>query len=283
MNPALISYYYSGSGGETYSSELQAWIDKLDSLGYTKPNATFLNALDVLLATSLETGTVLSRMKTGNIYGFGSIEAGTVNIKDPNSYQHTLVNSPTFLAGSGVKSNSTTSYINTKYKVNEYAGIETDVTVCINITESSTDISASRQVFGARSQAASSSTPHRLSPLLTSSTGQRNGYGANDNFTNADHQGRYILTYNGTQSVLYKNYDGLGGGIKDTQIVTPVTPDLSNDELFLAQNTSGTSGGLTAAGFYDKYTMWLFRFNRFSDADATAWKTAGDTFLTSVA
>lgn len=279
MHPALRHFYYSSSRGG-YSEAVTAWLAKVNESEYTAPDATFLSVLDALLATELETGTVFSRMKTGNIYGFGSIEAGTVNFKDPDVYQHTLVNAPTYLAANGVKSDGT-SYINTGYKINEYEGIETDLTVSIYVSESSTDVSATRNIYGARSQAASSGTAYRISPLATGTTGARQRYGSQDTFASSDHQGHYIETYSGAQSILYKDWNGTDG-VKDAQTVTPAVPDLPNDTFFLAYNQSGLSGGASPTNYYPFYGMWLFRFDRFSDDDAIAWKAACDTFLTAV-
>jgi hypothetical protein len=261
------------SGFDTITSNLvKQW--NIDNV--TKPSSSVINEYDLFLK-NLRSVNLISRNKTLNIYGFGSIEAGTYNITSPTTYKHTPVLSPIFTEGSGVKSNGTTSYINTNYKVNEFIGIETGVTIIIYVSESSTDIATTRAVFGARAHAESSTTPHRIQPLLTSSTGNRSNYATSDNFSNTDHKGLYILTYNGTQSILYKDYDGISG-IKDIQTVTPVSPNLTINEIFLAHNSTITPNSITPTLFYNKNSALLCRFDRFNDVDAINFKSKWDRF-----
>lgn len=266
-----------------YILQLQQIIDVARTLGYTLPTPQQLQAYNNFLKYLNSVG-LLTRMKTGNIYGFGSIEFGTLNLANPLTYQHTSpdLSSVLYTPISGVKSaGSGNSYINTRWRSNEYSGIELDLTTIVSISESSTAFSVSKSVYGVRPLAASSATLNLLRPLTTASAGTRAHYAANDNFSNTDHRGLYINTYNGTQAVLYKDYT-LTTGIRDTQVVTPTAPDLANFELLLARNSSGVNGGLTVAEFYDINTSCHFRFDRYSDQDAINFKTGWDQFRSDV-
>lgn len=279
----LANHFGIEYGVAGYIAQLAAALATARGEGLTLPSAAELTAYDESLRY-LDSVGLLDRAKTYNVYGFGSTQFGTINIANSLTYRHTspAIETIVFTPGSGVKSDLTAnSYLNTRYKVNEYAGIETDITVIIYVSESSTNLVANANAFGSRGQVASSLTQHRIAPLATVSTGARAGYGAADNFANADHKGLYILTYNGTQSVLYKDWDGTNG-VKDVQALTPTAPDLANDELLLGRNSSAVSGGLIASDLYDKNVTLLARFNAFTDADAINFKTAWDLFRAGV-
>lgn len=267
----IRSYYYRG--GQGYSAELQAWVSAVEAGGNTAPSATVLRALDTFLATSLETGTILSRMKTGYIFHAGSKGAAKVNLKNPALYPLTESGTVTWSEGNGCRS-ATNSYFRQPFKTNEYAGIESDLTVINYVSESSAE-QATKVVSGFRT---SNSAFHfmNISPVQAAGIGMSIiHYTTGSNAANAEHKGLYIATYNGTQKVLYKD------GVKNAVAATPSAPTiLGNDRAILAHNSATTNGGFTASGHYDKYVGVDFLYDRFSDTDASLWKTAFDTYKT---
>jgi hypothetical protein len=251
--------------------EYQALIAYADANGITKPSSQELSAYSTFL-NGLDAAGLLSRMKTGNIYGFGSIEFGTLNIKNPNTFRHIVVGTtPTFTQGQGVKSAGAGSCLNTQFAANEYAGIESDLTTIIDINEGGST-SATERVYGA---VITGNTAQRIQL----NTASRFMYvGAATNFTNADSRGTYIMTYDGVNSVLYKDRG------KFSSATTPIAPTNASKTLLLAFNTSTTLGGaVTVGGSFTRNVMCLFRFDRFSDADASAFYTLWEAFKQSVA
>ncbi len=108
--------------GSPYYEAVQTYAQ---GQGITVPDAEDAYAIDNYLL-GLDADGLLSDTETLNIYGFGSVQFGTLNLVDPNTFRHTSPNiaSVDFTRG-GVKSDQTSgSYFNTNYAVNQRAGIE---------------------------------------------------------------------------------------------------------------------------------------------------------------
>lgn len=258
-------------------------LDFAESEEYEEPDISD-NILINQLILDIVNADLWDDIETANLYGFGSIQFGSINLKNPNTYQHTFpnVNLITFSRG-GVKSQiATNSYINTQYAVNERVGIENAFTTAIYVSESSAD-AGHKTVYGSRGQVANITTQKMIKPLLSSILAQCQGYSTENSFSNTNHKGLYFIVGNGTQVIRYKDYDGING-VKSIQVTTPSAPDLSNKELLLCMNAS-TSGGVTASTgvMYDKSTSLLIRWNRaLSDAEVITFNTIWDNFLYSL-
>lgn len=272
MKIHLRRYY---SSGEALPAEVSAWLAKGTTEGYTIPGSTVQNALGVFV-TSLKADGLFTRMKTGYIMHAGSAQMGTLNLKDPDTYQTSLVNSPTFSEGNGMKSNGTTSYINQPFKSNEYAGIESDLTVIQYISESSTTF-GDLASHGFRTQELSPGRYFLITPLKTATTGQVFGFheGVGPSFSSVNHKGLYVFRNNGTQDITYKD------GTKTVNAFTSVAPVLSQNRLILAFNND-TGTGVTPAQFYTKYIAADFLFDAFDDTDELNFRTAFNTYKTAV-
>lgn len=277
MNTAKKIWWYSGNG---YGADVNAYVAKLNADGVTKPSGTVLSAMDVMMKALR--AAFPTELDTTNIYGFGSLEAGKYNIEDVETHEHTFpAGDPTYTEGEGVASDGVGTYVNTAYNTDQFANIETLLTVIIYISESSTDFSTTKTAVGARISSASNINT-RIDPLTTASVGSRQGYGAADTFANADMKGLYILTYDGTNCVLYKDYDGLGGGIKDVQVLTPTAPNISNPVFLLARN-GNTSGGSTPGNYFAHKVAWLQRVRKqLTDSDAATIFNIWNAFKGSV-
>jgi hypothetical protein len=249
-----------------------------DANGITKPTGSKATDIDQLIRDLTLSGFTL---ETGNVYGFGSIQFGTLNLANPNLFRHTSpnINSIVYSEGRGVKSDLTSqSYFNTQYAVNERSGIQNSFTVAIYISEESTETGTGKYVFGSRGQN-NTTTQKRIRPMLNSTGGQMQGYSANSTFSNSNHKGLYILTSDGEKVTLYKDYGGNGIGVKHVQSVTPSAPLLSNKEFFLAFNDS-TNGGVSPQFRYDKFANIFLRFiEPCTDEKAIKLKVITDQFL----
>jgi hypothetical protein len=272
----IANYLGSFGSGVSYSTEYQAYLNQLTADGVTHPDPT-IKVIQNQLVVDLKNAGLWTRAKTINIYGFGSIGAGLVNIKNPSTYKHIVSGTVTFTEGEGVKSNSTIGggYLRTAFFTDEYAGIESDLTSILYVPESSTDIAATMYAYGGRGNASSANTGVAIRPMSTSAVGIKIGYGAADSFPSTNHQGLYVLYYDGTNSVMRKD------GVEDNQAITPLAPDLHNEVLLLGRNihATGGAGNISSSESYPHNVMCLFRFDRFSDADEVSFRTIWNTFL----
>jgi hypothetical protein len=107
--------FNSGAGGSPFTTEYQAILNKAIALGYTLPSPEEQIVQDNYLRGLLLSG-AWDELDVYYLFANnGSKEFATLNWKNPNSHQATLVNSPTFNAGQGFTFNGTSSYIDTNY------------------------------------------------------------------------------------------------------------------------------------------------------------------------
>lgn len=248
-----------------FDSDYTTWLNRLTALGYTKPSLLIQSAQSNFFI-SLKGYGLFSRMKTGYFLHAGSAEAGTVNLKNPLTYQSTLVNSPTFSEGNGMKSNGTTSYINQPFKSDEYAGIENDITSVNYVSESNVTF-ASGSVAGCLTSPSKSFT---LQPFKDA-----NGYAYHfslaQGFANNNHKGLYCVARAAASFSIYLN------GVKTTFAIATEAPTVSINRYILGYNNNGT-----IALLYNKFVACDFLFNAFTDADELNFRTAFDTYKTAV-
>lgn len=235
-----------------------AWLAEISSKGYTPPTQTQIIAINNFIE-GLDSNGLLVRMITGNIYGFGSFGAGTLNIKNPATYQHTAIGTPVFTEGKGVKSAGAGSAINTKFKVNEYAGIENDLTTIVITNDNSEAISGI--AFGSRMTSTSTAIRYSLQPIQAPLTGARFNYNLNTQpFTSNNVRGIYTHVQENGKSIVYKD------GLKKESVVTTVAPDISNEVVLLGYN-SHAGGGVTVTSPFTQNVIGFFRFDHFSQID----------------
>lgn len=260
--------------GFTPSAALQAWLDQITADGGTLPSVATQQAIDAFLASPLETGTVYSRMKTGNFHFFGDSLTWRRNIKNPSTYRYTISGTLVYTAGFGVKSDGT-SFIIHPFKLNEYAGIESDLTCIQYISEDATFTSTFSHGARIRSDI---NAGFRLQPFNISNSGQvANSSATNQSFPNSTKKGLYIHLNNGTTDIVYKD------GNKTSAARVPDAPNLTNDRSILAHNSRASNGAaLGASPMTDASLAAHFLYDKFSDTDASMFKTAWDTFRVTV-
>jgi hypothetical protein len=255
-----------------FEPEYKAYLAKATALGYTLPSFSESKITNRLIKR-LKQGGLYSRMKTGNIYFYGDINTSTINIPNPNAFQHIPISTPSYTQKKGVRASALGQYINTKYRTNEYAGIESDLTTVIFVNENSSALSST--MYGARILSSSANTRLEItSTAVSGTTGSTFGYDLNaNNFSNTNNKGLYIQTQDTGKTIIYKN------GQKTETSVTIVTPDINNDVLLLAANSNLTNGGLTRSGQFNLPVSCLFRFDKFTDADELAFRNIWTQFL----
>lgn len=101
--------------GESFDADYQAILDKGTALGYTLPSASVQAKQNTLLA-SLKASGVWAKLDVFYVFAQdGGSAFATLNWKNPNANQSTLVSSPTFVSNGGFQGNGTSSYIDTNF------------------------------------------------------------------------------------------------------------------------------------------------------------------------
>lgn len=116
-NQLGVDYY---RGGQGYSAEYQAVLDKGTSLGASLPSSSRQSVENSALQIILDEPGLWDKVVLFlNYQTDGDSAFATINWKDPDSFQATLVNSPAFTASQGFRSNGTTSYIDHNFTLAE--------------------------------------------------------------------------------------------------------------------------------------------------------------------
>lgn len=101
--------------GFAYEDEYQAILDRGTALGYTLPSDAVKLKQNTLLA-SIKASGVWNKLDVFYVFAQdGGSAFATLNWKNPNVNQSTLVNSPTFVNNGGFQGNGTSSYIDTNF------------------------------------------------------------------------------------------------------------------------------------------------------------------------
>lgn len=102
-------------GRDSFDADYQAILDKATALGYTLPSASVQAKQNTLLA-SLKASGVWAKLDVFYVFAQdGGSAFATLNWKNPNANQSTLVSSPTFVNNGGFQGNGTSSYIDTNF------------------------------------------------------------------------------------------------------------------------------------------------------------------------
>jgi hypothetical protein len=101
--------------GESFDADYQAILNRATTLGYTLPSAS-VQAKQNTLLVSMKADGVWAKLDVFYVFAQdGGADFGTLNWKNPNANQSTLVNAPTFVSNGGLMGNGTSSYIDTNF------------------------------------------------------------------------------------------------------------------------------------------------------------------------
>ena len=257
--------------------DYQAYINKLVSLGYGLPPIAIQLAQNKLVV-DLKAASLWTRMKTGYFFHTGSKDTCRVNLKNPNTYALTPAGVtavvPIQIQGVGMRSSGGVHY-DQPFKSNEYSGIETDLTVIQYMPfEPFASIYAENSYSHGMDVTAAGATDNYIGliPFHSASQGFRGHGGAAQTFVNTTHQGLYVHTHDGTNSVVYKD------GVKTSTALTPSTPDNSIDRFIMSTNNDGTA----STPKYNRLIAADFLYDRFNDADEASFRSIWTTFINSI-
>lgn len=269
MNKKLIDWW----SGASYDSDYQAWLTQIVADGGTQPSASVKTAQNALVV-ALKANSLWTRIKTLYFLHCGDITTGRRNVKNPSTYRTTPSGSNIFLEGSGIKSDGT-SYILLNYLVQEYSGIETDITVGMFISTSSTS-STNQAPYGSR--IAGATDIWFMYPRESGTNVIKRRHFGSTSFaaTNANHRGVYIHTYDGSNDVIYKD------GTKTSNADTPVVPTANASLTLLGRNTAATGPAVVTDFYTTGYVSYFFTLNRVNDSDESAIRSILNSYNTTI-
>jgi hypothetical protein len=280
LNVAQSGLFYNISQDVSY----QNYIDQIVTNGEIPPPLNIQIAQNDFV-NDLKAAGLWTRMKTGYFFHAGSRNVALINLKDPSTYQMTVGNSgpiqPVFVQGVGQRSGGGGSggYYNQPFKSNEYSGIETDLTIIQYMpTIPFAEYPIAVYSNGMRTHATTATSQLSHQPFSAASTGQRAHSSGNIAWTSTTHAGLIMSTYDGTNSVVYKN------GTKTSNSTTPVVPNIGANRLIFNTNSATTTGGVTpsVAGYYTRYIAADFLFDRFNDTDESTFRGIWNTYKTAI-
>ena len=114
-----VSSVYLGSNlvWSGTDSDYQAILDYATTQGYTLPSAS-QQALQNQLVVDLKDAGVWSKLDIFYLFATdGDSDFASINWKDPNTFEITEVNSPTFTTNQGFSSDGASSYLNTNFNL----------------------------------------------------------------------------------------------------------------------------------------------------------------------
>lgn len=270
MNKGLFNWW---AGGAPLNAYVVAWDTQVIADGGVGATPTVKTALSTLI-NSLDSAGLWSRCKRFWVLHSGGVTDARRNIKNPSTYRMSIVGtSPTFLEGTGCKSADATSCFNTTVPANDYAGIGTDLTSVIYMSDSSNP-SSSGFAFGGRTN--TDFTLYGLQPKTGAAVMGLTRFEASaSSIANTTMKGFYVDTYDGSNKVTYKD------GTKATVAATVTAPNIAAPMGLLARNANGGSS-FTINSPMAYYAAYYGQWDRVNDSEAATLRTHFTTYNTAV-
>jgi len=121
MRRHIFNMLTTPTGSISFESEYTALLARATTLGYTLPSTSQQIKQNKLLV-DLKVAGIWTNLDVFYMFATdGNSSFATLNWKNPNTNQSTLVNSPTFTTNQGFNGNGTSSYINTNYNPSTFA------------------------------------------------------------------------------------------------------------------------------------------------------------------
>lgn len=112
-------YYGSSNTGESLDSKYQAVLDAATLAGYTLPSSA-RQSIESSAAAVITSANLWGKIKLFRSYQTdGDSDFATYNWANPATFKATKVNSPAFTSLEGFRSNGTTSYLNSNFKISD--------------------------------------------------------------------------------------------------------------------------------------------------------------------
>ena len=221
----FYSIYYVAT-----NSEYQDVLDYADSQGYQRPSYA-QQALQDALVGDLKDAGVWSNLDLFYVFATdGDSDFASINWKDPNNYEITEVNSPTFTSNQGFEGDGNSSYLNTNFVASTDSVKYTDADASFGIYANQAPSASNAFLTATRSGSDVNANYLRvsLSSINSNNTGNRDNFVTFYNFMQ-------VQLISGTQ-YLYGNGNEI---TSKTFVGTPSVPTTSI--YILAFNNNGTA------------------------------------------
>jgi len=262
---------FGGGGG--FDSDYQAVLDYATTQGYTLPSASQQTLQNQLVVDLKDAGIWNDADWIRVAANDGGAQFGTINWKNPNSYQAILVNSPSFLANNGFQSNGTSSYVNENWAPSD--GVNFQLNDASEFIWMNTNLNGVVGAFlygsgesgGQNASLLERDSSTTIYPRINAST---SGYNVNANNPTVGLYG--VHRANSTACAFSKN------GVVIFNFSTTSTSRSSQKSYTLARNNNGTAMNFLNSGYYS------FRLSgkNISGVKLTSLYTAINTYITSI-
>lgn len=129
---AIKSYFTAMT--TSFDSDYQAVINRATTLGYSLPSS-YMQCIQNDIVVKLKASGLWNKLDI--LYQFqndaSTADFATLNWKDPNNFQATLVNSPVWVSEQGIQLNGTTQYIDTNFIPSTHAVQYQQDNACVQI------------------------------------------------------------------------------------------------------------------------------------------------------
>lgn len=259
--------------GTSFTPEYQAILDRATALGYSVPSAGQQVKQNLLIQTLITSGIFADADFIRVTANDGSAQFATINWKNPNSNQATLINSPTFLANNGFQSNGSSSYVNENWS--PASGVNYALNDASDFIWINNNLSGVPSAFlmgvgdsgGTNASVFEKNATTQIYPRINSSTS-----GFLDNAANpliglyGSHRSTLTNCHYSKNGVVLLNYTAIS------------TTRTANNSFTLCRNNNGTASNFLASGYYS------FRLSgkNISGTKLTDLYNAINTYITSL-
>jgi len=245
--------------GVSIDADYQAVLDYATTQGYTLPSSS-QQALQNQLVVDLKDAGVWSKLDVFYVFATdGDSDFASINWKDPNSFEVTEVNSPTFTTDVGFTGNGTSSYISTNYIPN---------TDAINYSQNNASMMYFRQNNVSQTKFITGHDGSRFN-FCREDNSTRIWFNSNRSLTAADGSGAGFFMLTRDNSLTSIHYKGTS------------TTTLDNVSTGLAASSILVLTGASTSGFSNS-TIQLFSLGADLNSEASDFKTSIDSYLTSI-
>ena len=230
LNSAIKNYFVGMS--TAFDPDYQAIINRATSLGYALPSA-YYQVIQNDMVVKMKSNSVWTKLDTLYVMGndASTIDFATLNWKDPNSFQLTLVNSPTLVPGIGIQTTGT-QYMDTNWNPTLH-GVQyklDDASACVrttNITAGNSLIGTTQGVTGGLHLISSNSASVFINTTNTLSS-TNNGSTA--------HRFRCLVRSSSTNCEYRSVADSV---ISSVNARTATSVAMPNDNIWIARSSAG--------------------------------------------
>ena len=232
--------------GAAFDADYQAVLDYATTQTYTLPSAS-QQALQNQLVVDLKIAGVWSKLDVFYVFATdGDSDFASINWKDPNNYEITEFNSPTFTTNQGWSTDGTSSYLNTNYNFSTDSNYYTqnDAGVFVGFSEMDTSGYAGDAFCGTLTTSRFTTVRVDQNSLNSANRLWLNQSSQTDSMFNSKGDDHIYFANRTSSSDINSRTTQLSTNTTDTQTATQTSTALTNDTLALLRWSSGFMNSL---------------------------------------